>query len=62
MEKLIALFKRKYRVIKIENMYFVQVKSGVLPWQNKYISTNEDRAMYAFRLLTGTREVIAEVV
>ena len=62
MEKLIALFKRKYRVIKIENMYFVQIKAGVLPWQNKYISTNEERAMYAFRLLTGTREIIAEVV
>lgn len=62
MEKLIALFKRKYRVTKIENVYFVQVKSGILPWQNKYISTNKERAMQAFKLLTGSREVIAEIL
>jgi len=59
---LITLFKRKYRVVKIENLYFVQVKYGILPWQNKHIATNEERAMYVFRLFTGSREIIAEVV
>ncbi len=60
MEKLIALFKRKHRVVRIENVYFVQSSSGLLPWKNKYITTNEERAMEAFRLLKGTREIIAE--
>lgn len=62
MEKLIALFKRKYRVVKIENVYFVQTKSGILPWRNRYITTEKERAMQSFRLLTGTREIIAEAL
>lgn len=61
METLIALFKNRYRVVKIENIYFVQKKRGILPWTNKYISTDKERALYSFRILTGTREIIAEV-
>ena len=62
MEKLIKIFKRKYRIVKIENVYFVQVANGILPWRNKYVTTNKERAMEAYRLLKGTREIIEESV
>lgn len=56
------MFKRKYRIVKIENVYFVQVANGILPWRNKYVTTNKERAMEAYRLLKGTREIIEESV
>lgn len=62
METLANLFKKKYRVLKIENIYFVQKKHGIMPWKNKYISTDRDRAMYSYKILVGTRKVITESV
>ena len=62
METLIALFKSKYRVMRVENVYFVQSKNGILPWKNRYISTNEDFAMYHYRLLIGNKEILVESV